>query len=80
MLMIITHINLVLPVCSVISLSKSARIFFPDTAAPVVHHFSIYSSSWRAGSYQRQPRGSACQVERGLPECDTIHWTESHSS
>ena len=65
MLMIITHINLVLPVCSLISLSKSARIFIPDRAAPLVYHFCVYSS-WLAGSYQRQQRGRGCQVERGL--------------
>lgn len=37
--MIITLINLVLPVCSIISLSKSARIFIPHPAVPQVFLF-----------------------------------------
>lgn len=41
MLMVITHINLVLPVWSPISLSKSSRIFIPDTAVPPVYHWSV---------------------------------------
>lgn len=38
-LMVITDINPVLSVCSLISLSKSARIFIPDRAMPRVYNF-----------------------------------------
>lgn len=63
--MVITHTNLVLPVRSLISLSKSAGVSVADAAVPPVRHVGPHIS-WLAGSQRREQRGCACQAERGL--------------
>lgn len=63
--MIIRHLNPVLPVRSLISLSKSARIFIPDRAVPLVYHlFCLFFLLARR--IFREPAGRTCQAQRAL--------------
>lgn len=75
-LMIITHINLILPVCSLIGLSKSARIFIPDRALPLVYHFFVFILLL---GLQDLTRGNQEEEPAKLRGYWHYLWSESHS-